>query len=317
MSSEVITDVQKAFESAIRRASLSVTMSDAQLMVRQAIFTLDIRNSLTQEKDALPSISAASLSDAQNLALAIRSTLEVNDMDPVFRLPDLLMAEFNVLVFTLQNERIVGACAMVYGLPLIFIGSENENESLYACARQLGYLLRIPTRTKKTCLAIIETAHNYERSPTGTYERFADSIALDLLIPTRGLGVALQQIRRLLKVSNDAIGDVELLYLSRIFGVSFFAMARKCERVKLLPKGGATALNQFMIEKFGSPEARADQLDLPPRPSVTFAPIPTPILWATANRIVSGKMTLEYASNTLGCPMTYLSRSIELVAKAN
>src|SRR5687767_8695984 len=106
-------------------------------------------------------------------------------------------------------------------------------------------------------------------------EHFADVFALELLMPLRGFLVALKQIRRLLRVKYDGIGDVELLYLSRVFGVSFLAAGKRCERAKLLPRGSAAALEQFVIQKFGGPEQRALALDLPPRVPISITALPT------------------------------------------
>jgi hypothetical protein len=123
-------------------------------------------------------------------------------------------------------------------------------------------------------IAILDLVACESPSAKNPHEHFADAFASALLIPVRGLGIALREIRKNLSISGGPIGDIELLYLSRIFGVSFLIVAKRCERAELLPKGGAMALYQFLVDKFAGPERRAEQLELPPRPSVQIPTLP-------------------------------------------
>jgi hypothetical protein len=80
-------------------------------------------------------------------------------------------------------------------------------------------------------------------------------------MPRVAIGIALRSIRKIGRITSDQIGDIEIGYLARIFGLSF----RRREDLDLLPLGGAYALNQELIKRYRSAEKRGDELGLPRR----------------------------------------------------
>jgi len=140
-------------------------------------------------------------------------------------------------------------------------------------------------------------------------EHFADAFALQLLVPDEGLKRAAAQIRKSLKASGPSLGDIELLYLAQIFGVPFLYIAKRCERAGLLPRGGAVILDRFLTLKFGSAERRAQLLDLPLKPSVQIADVPTPLEAATIRLIRHKQLSIEEASLALSWPAPDLARA--------
>jgi Zn-dependent peptidase ImmA (M78 family) len=196
-------------------------------------------------------------------------------MGPLLQLPELLEDVLHIAVSAIDHETIVGSCAIVGDQHFIYLPRQDEVNALYMCARQLGHLLLLRERVNgKVVVASIELSHETNHTPLGSYKRFADHFALELLVPTRGLGIALKEVRALLGVKNPALGDIELLYLARIFGTNFLVLARRCERAKLLPKGGANALYAVLVDKYGGPEKRAETLGLPPRPKLSLPVLP-------------------------------------------
>jgi len=125
-------------------------------------------------------------------------------------------------------------------------------------------------------------------------------------MPGPGLGIALQKIREIYEIKNDFVGDIEVSLLSRIFGVSFIAAARRCEDLRLLPRGGAESLNERLSKEFGSPEKRANEVGLPPRPKIDFPIVPRQLLSAAIRQIRSGTISIGRAASMLGLSISEL-----------
>jgi Zn-dependent peptidase ImmA (M78 family) len=210
---------------------------------------------------------------AVEMALKVRLLIEGSDDEPLFDLSALLLERFGIPVFQVSGlAHISGGCARLSRKSCIFVAKENELDALFNCSHQLAHLLLLHMYGREGVSLDVSSSGLCTAKPP--YEHFADVFALELLMPRRGLGIALKQIRTLLGVKCDAIGEVELLYLSRVFGVSFLAAGRRCERAKLLPPGGAAALEKFVIQNFGGPEQRASTLDLPPRVPIAVTALP-------------------------------------------
>jgi len=193
--------------------------------------------------------------------------MRVSNEQPLFDLPLLLARTFSIFTVSINQGGISGGCCITRGIPILVVSKATAVDGLFKCAHQLAHLVTLSNQNETTSL---DPSHEELGAAKSPYEHFADNVALHLLIPERGLGIALRQTRKLLRAQGP-LGDVELLYVSRIFGVSFLAVAKRCEQTKLLPKGGALALDRFLTEKFGSAERRADDLDLPPRTSANFS----------------------------------------------
>jgi Zn-dependent peptidase ImmA (M78 family) len=230
------------------------------------------------------------------MAIRLRQLLKVGDIDPLFNLPSLLEDRLNVFLFPIEQNKLAGGCALIDGSAFIFISEAAQDEALFTCAHQLGHLATLSARRSNDDGAILDPADEDASSVKGPYEHFADAFALELLIPNRGLGIALQKVRNLLSVPGGPVGDIELLYLSRIFGVNFLAIAKRCERARLLPRGGATLLNQFLVNRFGGAERRAEELGVPPRTMINIAPVPRTIGLAISEQIERDKARAGQAS---------------------
>jgi Zn-dependent peptidase ImmA (M78 family) len=171
---------------------------------------------------------------------------------------------------------------------------------LFTLAHEIGHLLS--HQSKDGEFAILDSEGETEDVFGKRYrhrENFANAFASSLLLPRAGIGVALKKIKELIKAAPNQIGDVEISYLSRIFGVSFQVAARRCEDLGLLPPGGAFSLYNEICKIYGSPEKRADWIGLPPRPKIEFPAIPWKLLESAIDKIRSGDMSIGRASNVL------------------
>jgi len=128
-------------------------------------------------------------------------------------------------------------------------------------------------------------------------------------MPDRGVGMGLKKIREVFHIISPSVGDIEILWLSRFFGVSFEVAARRCEELELLPAGGSVALTGRLKKDFGSPERRAEQLGLPPRPKVSIPKLSPNLLSVIVRKIKSGKISVGWASERFGLSIDELYKA--------
>ena len=279
---------------------ISPDHSDVQLLADRLDLALHVLKSPFSELVDLGSEISWPLSHAlaEARASATRDALDADDVEPLFSLPGLLDERLNVFVLVTDGGLIASGHAVIDGAHFIIAAEENE-DVLHGCARELAYLLLDglskepgPKVVFRKDAALSEKTDMHRPGPR---EHFAENFASSLLIPARGVALALVEIRRLLRATQNALGDVELLYLARIFGVDFKRMAKRCERLELLPVGGAAALDNYLLEKFGGAEARAGLIELPERPRVKINSIPRTVFEATFRSIRNGATSTDQA----------------------
>jgi len=208
---------------------------------------------------------------AADAAQATRKALGVDEMEPLFSLPHFISSKLRIFFFPIQSRTIFTASVAYKDVACLFANSVGVFD-LLSCARELGQVISACSRRPVEPVANIQ-ARNIQSLVGGPKEHFCENFAGDLLLPSKGLAVALKQIRKTLRTTQPALGDIELLYLARIFGVNFVSACRRCERLGLLPPGGGAALLAHLRERFGSVEAREKQLELPPATQIN---VPSP-----------------------------------------
>lgn len=314
MDPDLLNDARLIFRSAAARARIGPD-DLADTVVEPLARLARLACTLTPTQVALWAPSAERIPfttrSATVLGDAVRQRLGLDDVSPVHDLAHVVPTKMNALVFSVEQPTIESACAFVGGLPLIMVASDLRFEQLSACARELGHLLAIGSRLNTVNNAHITPRRRLELScRRGPPEYFSTNFAIELLIPTPGLAVALRRLRELLKVKNRALGDIEMLYLARVFGVTFLDIARKCERARLLPLGGAAVMMKFLDEKFGGPEKRANDLGLPDRPGIAFPLAPVSFLSTLKSRIAAGEFSIAQASDAVGTSQHALAAAL-------
>lgn len=236
---------------------------------------------------------------AQRLAKQFRELFFNSDhFSPIYDLPKIAVELLEVILLITPNLKIDGASALVNGSAFVFISPRFPPRMLFTLAHELGHL--ITHHQSNETFAIFdeeESTGHFLRG--GVQERFVDAFASCLLLPSRGVGIALRKIRDWLGAKGDYIGDVELLYLSHFFGVSFQVAAKRCEDIGLMPKGSTVSLYEKLRREHGSPEKRAKELNLPPLPEINFPTVPTKLLESAAQKIRRGDVSIGKAAQTL------------------
>lgn len=200
--------------------------------------------------------------EAERLANEFRQMLLPNLLDePLTDLPRLAVG-LGVILGRLETSRFEGASVVADGYPFVFVSPRFSGRMLFTLAHEIGHLITHHKNSNRSVTfdlaGQIGGLHRYRSQA----EYFVNAFASVLLLPAGGVGKFLQQVRKTLGVTNPAIGDIEILYLSRFYGVSFEVAARRCEDLGLLPSGGAKSLADHLRDNFGGPEKRAEALGL-------------------------------------------------------
>lgn len=218
--------------------------------------------------------------------------------DPLLDLPEVLIDLGGIILGRLDTSRFEGASVVADGYAFIFVSPRFSGRMLFTLAHELGHLIA-HHRERRSIVFDRATQIGGQRHHN-TAESFVDAFASVLLLPSRGVALALKQIRDVLNVRTPAIGDVELLYLSRFFGVSFEVAARRCEQLELLPPGGTRTFIEH-LKQYGGAEKRADALGLPPRPQVNIPRVSNNLLRAAAELCNQGKISAGWVADQFGC----------------
>jgi Zn-dependent peptidase ImmA (M78 family) len=225
-------------------------------------------------------------------------------VSPIPQLPSICTEKLKILLYVVP-EKVDGASAIYGKNAYIFLANRSfKPRMLFTLAHELGHLVA-GHHGSENVANIDEDTDGLTRQKKHL-EAFADAFASSLLMPAKGVGIALKKIKELGSTNNENIGDVELLYLARIFAVSFEAAARRCEDLQLLPKGGALALYNHVVEHYGSPERRAELLDLPPRVPLTFPFVPSSLVEEALEQIRAGELSVGKAANMLSMSIPQL-----------
>lgn len=198
---------------------------------------------------------------AEDAALAERTRFGLGD-EPVPILRDLLEQRIGVRIFYLPlypskfsemyyYDDQVGACIAVNSL-------HPEDRRRWSLAH--GYAHFLAHRYKSEALM----EDGYQRKPET--ERFADYFATYFLLPTTGLTRRFNGIRR----ATGKVTPADLCNLAYHYGVSFEAVTRRLEEMKLLPTGTFDKLHRsgFKVQEarqklgLGDIPARNDKFPL-------------------------------------------------------
>ena len=233
----------------------------------------------------------------ENATLFRRVFFNDNQYNPLLSLPKIAVERMQIMVFVVNSNGFDGASAYFEAIPFIFVSARYQARMLFTLAHEIGHL--IAHHDPNVSYAIID--ENMDRQSNAVEEQYANAFASALLMPSAGVATVLKKVREKAGTTDQpAIGDIEISYLARIYGVSFPAAARRCEDLGLIAHGGGASLNEYLKKNFGSAEKRADDAGLPPRPQIDFPPVPHPLLRSAVERIKAGELSVGRAATVLG-----------------
>jgi Zn-dependent peptidase ImmA (M78 family) len=171
---------------------------------------------------------------------------------------------------------------------------------LFTLAHELGHVIAHHNERRAIVFDLSSQIGGTKRHRSKA-EAFVNAFASALLMPARGVGRALKQIRQSIRAQSDAVGDIELLYLARFYGVGFETAALRCEKLGLLPSGSAWALSDHLKKNHRGAERRADALGLPRREPIAFPRVSRNLLRVAAKKIELGQLSLGWVTDKLSC----------------
>lgn len=233
-----------------------------------------------------------SFASADRMASAFRAALYPDDLiGPAVDLAERANSLDGLLINQIRHSKYEGASLLYRGYVFVFVSPRFAGRMLFTLAHELGHALAHHSEAEARLETASEIGHGHSAA-----ERFVDAFASSFLLPAQGVARFLSVLRGSLGVERDEIGDIEIQYLARFYGVSFEVAARRCESLDLLPRGGAVSLTQHVNKSHGNAERRAQQLGLPERPKITIPLISPQIQLALFNAIDDGRVSLSWAS---------------------
>ncbi|GAA4773121.1 hypothetical protein GCM10023219_20400 [Stakelama sediminis] len=227
-----------------------------------------------------------------------RMVFESHEEQPATELFLVLGSLEGMIVSRLDYSRYEGVSLIAGNYCFIFVSPRFAGRMLFTAGHELGHIAAHHQNDDK---ALFE-----EPSDIGSFgryskdEAFVDAFSSCLLLPDVGVGKSLKMFREHFRVDSKNLTDLEILLLARFYGVSFEVAARRCEDLGLLPAGVGHSLATALRKEFGSPEKRAEALDLPPRTDVPFPPISAILAQHLTSKINLGEISIGWAADRLG-----------------
>lgn len=222
-----------------------------------------------------------------------------NPVDPLLDLPRRAVEDAGILLFISSNRDLDGLSCVVNRRRYIMLAPRYGARMLYTLAHELGHHAAHLTLDEDFVTSDENPEDAALRHEDPASERYANAFASALLLPPVGVGIALDRIRTQIKTQRKELGDIEILYLAHVFGTSFQVAARRCEDLRLMPKGAGWALYEHLCTNYGNPEKRARDAGLPPRPQIMFPPAPPVAVEAMLHAIRAGELSVGKAAELL------------------
>ncbi|HRI35156.1 MAG TPA: XRE family transcriptional regulator [Saprospiraceae bacterium] len=245
--------------------------------------------------------------NAEALAFFFRQEyFDNNHFDPLISLPSLLSNKLGFIVKVIElGKNADGASAIINNLVFLILSPRFIGRMLFTLAHELGHILN--HHEPGDFIYVDKKINLNPKDDKQKIEGFANAFASCLLLPEKGVAILLNKVREINQISsNSPLSDIEILYLSRFYGVSFDVAGFRCEALGLLPKGGSYSLSQQIRLDFDSAEKRADQLGIPSREEVNFPQAPDFILDKAIDLIEKEEYSIGKIANLLSISVNTL-----------
>jgi Zn-dependent peptidase ImmA (M78 family) len=280
------------------------------LLAREVAAVFDIANGLpinTAWINDFPQVPQTK-ENAEFVAQLFRQRYFNNDQEsPFLSLPQVIAEQLGVFVIIAADLPIEGASVRLNNYAFILLAPRSFRPRMFfTLAHELGHFVAQHHANAADFANLdFENEVGSWQAPRKPLEAFADSFASALLLPAAAVVVAIKTFRAHNRITDLELGDIEINFLARLFGVSFEVAGRRCEDLGLLQRGAARAIYEKVSEAHKSPEKRADEVGLPPRGELSFG-TSNRLLKAAAAKIQSGEISTGRAAEALHVTITDL-----------
>lgn len=238
--------------------------------------------------------------NVERFAQMFRERFFGNDqLGPFLSLPQVVSEQLGVFLIVAPNLPIEGASVRLNDYAFVLLAPRSfRPRMLFTLAHEVGHFVAQHHSNSN------EFADLDFEDEVGTWkvshkplEVFADAFASALLLPAAGVAEAIKTFREVNKITGP-LGDIEINFLSRFFGVSFEVAGRRCEDLGLMQRGAARAIYEKVAEAHKSPEKRAEEVGLPQRLDISFFTSPH-LLKAAVAKIQAGEISTGRAAEAL------------------
>ncbi len=253
--------------------------------------------------------AAGGSDDFEKLSQYFRALFCDGDLDgPLTNLPSIASEKLGINMLVVPDLQVEGASVLYNGQSFIFLSPRKfKPRMLFTLAHEIGHFVAQHHGSSKE-FATFDSKEDLLpwRQNVRKNEEYANQFASSLLMPAHSVGHLLKNVRAKYQIAGE-LGDIEIAYLARFFGVSFEVAARRCEMLELLPRYGGRTIYEMVCEKYVNPERQADELGLPPRADIEFVP-PRRLIQVASNKVRSGEISSGRAIETLHVRLSDLFR---------
>lgn len=247
---------------------------------------------------------------AEQAAFLFRKLFFDDDHEsPLLTLPVLATERLGIFLLVVPKLPVEGVSARIGEYAAIFVAPRTfAPRMLFTLAHEIGHFVA-DHHDNQSDFALYDRAEDIGawNASRKTNEVFADSFGAALLMPPQAVGITIKTFREAYQLSGP-LGDLEICFLARVFGVSFEVAGRRCEQLGLLQKNGARALYEFLKHEHINPEKRADEAGIPARGKIKFQSS-SQLVAAAAIKIRAGLLSMGRASETLHISIADLMRA--------
>jgi hypothetical protein len=119
------------------------------------------------------------------------------------------------------------------------------------------------------------------------------------LLPREGILSTLNVFREKAKIIDVKIGDIEIIFLSQVYGVNFQVVGFRLENMGLIERGDTNTLYNYIIKNHKSIRNRSESVGLPEANMPSFNSRTSKIFKRILANIENGNISIGKASELL------------------
>lgn len=273
----------------------SALLTEADIHLLSCLFAFCGGNQIKSATAPAPKVHRETILDE---VVACQRNLGLSKEGSALELPSLLDSKLGILTWRTQLSVTTGGVVCLQNRIHLIVSDTPASSPWQNCARQLGRLL---LRKPSAGFCHFERSRFDNSSEKRTVTGMEAQFSMYLLAPDSAFISALRSVRKVHSIDvGSPVGDIDLLWLSRIFGISFYVAGKRAEQLNLLPKGASAALTSLLMDEHGGPEARARYLGLPDRADAYFPNVSQSVAYLLAKQIALGEFDLLTAQTLFG-----------------